>query len=96
VDTLRPFSFSVLRRGRQGLRGLIAGRFLPPAGLNHIKRKHWARWMAKPFYLATDALVLWSSTSRRNPERGDYRIDPKVFRPARLEERVDAGSPVPP
>ena len=30
--------------------GLIAVRFLPPAGLSHIKRKHWARWMAEPFY----------------------------------------------
>ena len=23
--------------------------FLPPAGLNRVEAKHWARWMARPF-----------------------------------------------
>jgi hypothetical protein len=51
--------------------------------------------MAKPFYFTPDALVLWSPALELVQD-GHYRIDSKIFRPARLEERADAGSPVPP
>jgi hypothetical protein len=72
-------------------------RFLPPAGLNHTKRKALGTLDGEAFLLSAwcvGSLVI--HVPGRNPKRGDYRIDPKVFRPARLEERADAGSPVAP
>jgi hypothetical protein len=81
----------VRRRGRQGrtrsflsfgFNGLIAVRVLPPAGLSQIRRRHWARWMAKPVYLKLieyiDPLV---SVVQNCFCIRSLKIDPEVSRP---------------
>jgi hypothetical protein len=49
LDTLRRFLILSISSRAAGAADLSPCFFLPPAGLNRIEAKHWARWMARPF-----------------------------------------------
>ena len=85
MSTVVPFWFELEHRETSraaGERGLIAGRVLPPAGLSHIRWRHWVRWIAKPVYPKfTECIDPLVSVVQNRFWIRSLKIDPEGSRP---------------